>query len=92
MSSSSTITSPTDLLTLSDLYASSSLPAPEDKPSFPLDAELNKRVSIWRGRSLTPAHPLLSLREVGDITKLKVSPLPRSFLLPFSPTEHFVEA
>jgi hypothetical protein len=51
MSTRSTITEPTDIPTLSDLWTSHELHRdPETKVEH--DDSLNKRVSIWRGQSL----------------------------------------
>jgi hypothetical protein len=49
------ITDPSDIPTLSDLWAQGELqkhPEPEAKP----DEEINKRVSIWRGKLISHEH------------------------------------
>lgn len=54
-------TSPSAIPTLANLYTSREIPLPEDRPQYQYDEELNKRVSIWRGRSrltVTPVHTL----------------------------------
>ncbi|KAK4684612.1 hypothetical protein P7C73_g5560, partial [Tremellales sp. Uapishka_1] len=56
-SAESTITTPGDIPTLSDLYAQDAIPPPEIPPAYPYDEALNKKISIWRG----------------DITLLKVN-------------------
>lgn len=44
-----TITDPSDIPTLADLYTQGELPELEDKPAFAANEALNQRVSIWRG-------------------------------------------
>lgn len=50
--SSSTITDPADIPTLTDLYNSGELPVYDDAEAGH-DAALNSRVSIWRGEALS---------------------------------------
>jgi hypothetical protein len=53
--SRSAITDPSSIPTLSDLWAQNELqkhPEPEAKP----DDEINKRVSIWRGKPISYEH------------------------------------
>lgn len=47
------ITDPTDIPSLSQLYAKGSLSSSEGKSQFKPDSALNDRVSIWRGTPMT---------------------------------------
>jgi hypothetical protein len=72
MSGSVSITSPSDIPTLSDLYAQEALPGLDGPPYYPYNDGLNKRVSIWRGAFFIFPPDDADSDVAGDITTLKV--------------------